>query len=148
MNTIVKVKKVRENAVLPKRSTEGSSGADLYACIDGPIVLEPGKLVKISTGIAVELADRNMAAFLFARSGLGVKHGITLSNSVGVVDSDYRGEVCVGLCNVSDEPYTIQPGERVAQMVIMPVICAQYVEALELGDTDRGEGGFGSSGKL
>ena len=148
MNTIVKVKKVRENAVLPKRSTEGSAGADLYACIDGPIVLEPGKLVKISTGIAVELADRNMAAFLFARSGLGVKHGITLSNSVGVVDSDYRGEVCVGLCNVSDEPYTIQPGERVAQMVIMPVICAQYVEALELGDTDRGEGGFGSSGKL
>ena len=148
MNSIVKVKKLRENAVLPQRATEGSAGADLYACIEEPIVLEPGRLAKIPTGIAIELADKGMAAFLFARSGLGVKHGITLSNSVGVVDSDYRGEICVGLCNVSCEPYTIQPGERVAQMVIMPVVCAEYVEAQELGDTDRGAGGFGSTGKL
>ena len=147
MNTEIKVKKLRENAVMPKRATEGSAGADLYACIDEPVVLQPGKLAKIPTGIAIELADKSMAAFLFARSGLGVKHGITLSNSVGVVDSDYRGEVCVGLCNVSDEPYTIQPGERVAQMVIMPVVCAEFVETDELGDTERGAGGFGSSGR-
>lgn len=147
MNSIVKVKKLRENAVLPHRATEGSAGADLYACIDEPILLEPGRLVMIPTGIAIELADKGMAAFLFARSGLGVKHGITLSNSVGVVDSDYRGEVCVGLCNVSSEPYTITPNERIAQMVIMPVVCADYVEAQELGDTERGAGGFGSTGK-
>ena len=147
MNSIVKVKKRRENAVLPHRATEGSAGADLYACIDEPILLEPGGLVMIPTGIAIELADKGMAAFLFARSGLGVKHGITLSNSVGVVDSDYRGEVCVGLCNVSSEPYTITPNERIAQMVIMPVVCADYVEAQELGDTERGAGGFGSTGK-
>ena len=120
---------------------------DLYACIDEPVVLAPGKLVKIPTGIAIELADSGLAAFLFARSGLGVKHGITLANSVGVVDSDYRGEVCVGLCNVSDEPYTIEPGERVAQMVIMPVACAEFMEVSELGDTERGAGGFGSSGR-
>ncbi len=144
---VVKVKKLKENAVLPKRATEGSAGADLYACIDEPITIRPGDLVKIPTGIAIELADKNLAAFLFARSGLGVKHGITLSNSVGVVDSDYRGEICVGLCNVSDKEYTVSPMERVAQMVIMPVIGAQFVEAESLSDTERGEGGFGSSGK-
>ncbi len=147
-SSIVKVKKLKENAVVPKRATEGSAGADLYACIDEPVELLPGQLAKIPTGIAIELADKGLAAFLFARSGLGVKHGITLSNSVGVVDSDYRGEICVGLCNVSDKPYTIQPMERVAQMVIMPVICAEFVEAETLGETERGEGGFGSSGKL
>ena len=148
MKTIVKVKKLNDHAVVPQRATEGSAGADLYACIDSPVTLEPGKLVKIPTGIAIELSDSGMAAFLFARSGLGVKHGITLANSVGVVDSDYRGEVCVGLCNVSDTPYTIQPGERVAQMVIMPVAAAEFVEAAALSSTERGEDGFGSSGKL
>ena len=144
---LVKVKKVRENAVIPQRATDGSAGADLTACLEEPLELLPGKLAKIPTGIAIELADPGLAAFLFGRSGLGVKHGITLSNSVGVVDSDYRGEICVGLCNVSDEPYTIQPGERVAQLVIMPVIQAEFVEAETLGETQRGEGGFGSSGK-
>lgn len=148
MKTTVKVKKLNDSAVLPHRATAGSAGADLCACIDTPVTIAPGKLVKIPTGIAIELEDSSLAAFLFARSGLGVKHGITLANSVGVVDSDYRGEVCVGLCNVSDEPYTIQPKERIAQMVIMPVAAAEYVEAAELGATDRGEGGFGSSGKL
>ncbi len=145
---LVKVKKLRENAVLPKRATEDSAGADLYACIDEPLTIAPGELVKIPTGIAIEPADRNCAAFLFARSGLGVKHGITLANSVGVVDSDYRGEICVGLCNVSNEPYTIHPQERVAQMVLMPVLAADFVETEALSDTERGEGGFGSSGKL
>jgi len=143
----VKIKKLRENAVVPKRATEFSAGADLYACIDEPVTIAPSGLAKIPTGIAIELPRGDFAAFLFARSGLGVKHGITLSNSVGVVDSDYRGEICVGLCNVSSEPYTIQPNERVAQMVIIPVACADFVEAEELSDTVRGEGGFGSTGK-
>lgn len=147
MKTQVKVKRLNDNAVLPKRATEGSAGADLYACINEPVTIAPGELVKIPTGIAIELESNDLAAFLFARSGLGVKHGITLSNSVGVVDSDYRGEVCVGLCNVSNEPYTIQPNERIAQMVIMPVACADFIEAEELSDTVRGEGGFGSTGK-
>ena len=147
MKTQVKVKRLNDNAVLPKRATEGSAGADLYACINEPVTIAPGQLVKIPTGIAIELESNDLAAFLFARSGLGVKHGITLSNSVGVVDSDYRGEVCVGLCNVSSEPYTIQPNERIAQMVIMPVACAGFIEVSELGDTSRGAGGFGSTGK-
>ena len=144
----VKVKKLRENAVMPKRATEFSAGADLYACIDEPVTINPAELAKIPTGIAIELPQSDLAAFLFARSGLGVKHGITLSNSVGVVDSDYRGEICVGLCNVSDKPYTIQPNERIAQMVIMPVVLADFIQADELNETKRGEGGFGSSGKL
>lgn len=143
----VKIKKLKENAVLPKRATEFSAGTDLYACIEEPIVLKPSELAKIPTGIAIELPRGDLAAFLFARSGLGVKHGITLSNGVGVVDSDYRGEICVGLCNVSDKPYTIQPNERIAQMVIMPVVLADFTEVNELGDTQRGTGGFGSSGK-
>ena len=147
MKTQVKVKRLNDNAVLPKRATEGFAGADLYACINEPVTIAPGQLVKIPTGIAIELESNELAAFLFARSGLGVKHGITLSNSVGVVDSDYRGEVCVGLCNVSSEPYTIQPNERIAQMVIMPVACAGFIEVSELGDTSRGAGGFGSTGK-
>ena len=148
MNQKVNVKKLREDAVIPQRATDGSAGADLYACIDEPVTIAPGQLVKIPTGIAIELSDSGMAAFLFARSGLGVKHGITLANSVGVVDSDYRGEICVGLCNVSSEPYTVTPHERVAQMVIMPVVCADFIEVAELGQTQRGAGGFGSSGKL
>ena len=148
MSEIVKVKKLKENAVVPKRATAGSAGADLYACIDEPVVIGPSQLVKIPTGIAIELQRADLGAFLFARSGLGVKYGITLSNGVGVVDSDYRGEICVGLCNVSDKPYTIQPGERVAQMVIMPVLLADFIEADELSDTQRGAGGFGSSGKM
>lgn len=144
----VKIKKLRDNAVIPKRATEFSAGADLYACIDQPVTIEPSGLAKIPTGIAIELPKADLAAFLFARSGLGVKYGITLSNSVGVVDSDYRGEICVGLCNVSDKPYTIQPNERIAQMVIMPVVLADFVETDELSDTLRGESGFGSSGRL
>ena len=144
----VKVKKLRENAVMPKRATEFSAGADLYACIDEPVTINPAELAKIPTGIAIDIPQSDLAAFIFARSGLGVKHGITLSNSVGVVDSDYRGEICVGLCNVSDKPYTIQPNERIAQMVIMPVALADFIQADELNETKRGEGGFGSSGKL
>ncbi len=144
----IKIKKLNEKAVIPHRATTGSAGADLYACIEEAAVLSPGQLIKIPTGIAIELSEKNYAAFIFGRSGLGVKYGITLSNGVGVIDSDYRGEICVGLCNVSNKPYTIQPGERIAQMVIMPVVCVPFVEVDELSDTQRGSGGFGSSGKL
>lgn len=143
----LKIKKLKENAKIPKTATNGSAGMDLYACIDAPITLEPGQLAIVPTGIAIELPDNSCAAFLYARSGLGVKHGICLSNGVGVIDSDYRGEVCAGLCNVSDKPYTIEPDERICQMVIAPVLVPQIVEVDELSDTQRGEGGFGSTGK-
>lgn len=142
----LKIKKLKENAKIPKRATGGSAGMDLYACIDEPITLAPGQLAIVPTGIAIELADNTCAAFLYARSGLGVKHGICLSNGVGVIDSDYRGEICAGLCNVSDKEYTINPDERVCQMVIAPVLTPEIVEVDELGDTARGEGGFGSTG--
>ncbi|MBQ7384902.1 MAG: dUTP diphosphatase [Ruminococcus sp.] len=147
MNNILKIRKVRENAVVPKYATSGSAGMDLYACIDEAVTLEPGKLLMIPTGIAIELPSKDLAAFIHARSGLGVKHGVCLSNGVGVVDSDYRGEVCVGLCNVSDKAYTIEPFERVAQMVIAPVAVMEIEEVAELSDTTRGSGGFGSTGR-
>ncbi len=143
----LKIKKLKENARIPQRATNGSAGMDLYACIDSSVTLAPGQLAIIPTGIAIELPDNTCAAFLYARSGLGVKHGICLSNGVGVIDSDYRGEVCAGLCNVSDKPYVIEPFERVAQMVIAPVLTPDIVETDELSDTARGEGGFGSSGR-
>ena len=143
----LKINKLKENAKIPKRATTGSAGMDLYACIDKPITLAPGQLAIVPTGIAIALPDNTCAAFLYARSGLGVKHGICLSNGVGVIDSDYRGEICAGLCNVSDKTYTIEPDERVCQMVIAPVLTPDVVEASELDDTDRGEGGFGSTGK-
>lgn len=142
----LKIKKLKPNAKIPMRATNGSAGMDLYACIDEPITLAPGELAVVPTGIAIELPDNGCAAFLYARSGLGVKHGICLSNGVGVIDSDYRGEICAGLCNVSNEPYTINPDERVCQMVIAPVFLPQITEVCELGDTERGEGGFGSTG--
>ena len=143
----LKIKKLKENAKIPQRATNGSAGMDLYACIAESVTLAPGQLTVIPTGIAIELPDNTCAAFLYARSGLGVKHGICLSNGVGVIDSDYRGEVCVGLCNVSGKPYVIEPFERVAQMVIAPVLTPDITEVDELSDTARGEGGFGSSGR-
>lgn len=144
----LKIKKVREDAVVPSRATLGSAGLDLSACIDAPITISPGQLLKIPTGIAIELPSVDLGAFIYARSGLGVKHGICLSNGVGVVDSDYRGEILVGLCNVSDKDYTVQPGERVAQLIVMPVTLLPVLETRELSDTIRGAGGFGSTGKV
>ena len=143
----LKIRKLREGAKIPRRATEGAAGMDLYACIDESITLAPQQLVIVPTGIAIELPDNGCAAFLYARSGLGVKHGICLANGVGVIDSDYRGGVCAGLCNVSDKPYVIAPGERIAQMVIAPVFTPDVVEVSELSDTQRGAGGFGSTGK-
>lgn len=143
--TTLKIKKMRENAILPQRATPGSAGLDLCACIDAPLLLPARDHAVVPTGIAIELPE-GTAGFVFARSGLGIKHGIALANGVGVIDSDYRGEICVGLCNVSDKPYTVEPFERVAQMVIAPVIVPTVTEVSELSDTERGEGGFGSTG--
>lgn len=132
---------------LPRHATAGSAGADLCANIDVPITVKPMERVVIPTGLAIELPDANCGAFLFARSGLGIKHGLTLSNGVGVIDSDYRGEIGVGLVNLSDKAYTIEPGERVAQLCILPVLQFEAEDAQELGDTARGAGGFGSTGR-
>ena len=145
--SILKIKKVRENAIIPKRATGGSAGMDLYACIDTPIEMKPGDRVMVPTGIAIALPDANQVALIFARSGLAVKKGINLSNSVGVIDSDYRGEIQVGLINQSRDTYTLEAGERIAQLVVMPVCLPEVQEVFELDDTERGEGGFGSTGR-
>lgn len=145
-NKIYIIKK-RENAVIPTKATKGSAGLDLYAAIENPINIKPGDLVKIPTGIAISLPNEQLVALIFARSGLGVKHGITLSNGVGVVDSDYRGEIFVGLCNVSKEDYTINPEDRIAQIIVMPISNFTLMQVENLDKTQRDESGFGSTGK-
>ena len=125
----------------PQRATTGS------ACIEEDIIISPRQLVRIPTGIAIALPGPEYVALVYARSGLGIKHGIALSNGVGVIDSDYRGEIQVGLTNLSDKPYTIHPGDRIAQLVVTPVVLPQLEWVEELDDTDRGTGGFGSTGQ-
>ena len=132
---------------LPMPATAGAAGADLCANLDEPLTLPPMGRAVIPTGIAMELPIAGYGGFVFARSGLGIRHGLTLSNGVGVIDSDYRGEICVGLVNLSDAAYTIQPGERIAQLCILPVMAFQPQETQELSDTARGTGGFGSTGR-
>lgn len=144
--SVIKIKKLRENAKIPFRATPGSAGMDLYACIDEPELIKPQKIAVIPTGIAVELESPEYVALIYARSGLAIKHGIAPANCVGVVDSDYRGEVCVGLVNQTDEPFTVQPQDRIAQMVIAPVELPRIEVVDELGGTERGAGGFGSTG--
>ena len=139
--------KVSKNAKVPYRATPGSAGMDLCACIEKDVVLSPGDRVLIKTGIAISLPSPEYVAFIFARSGLGIKHGITLSNGVGVIDSDYRGEIGVGLCNLGSETYTIKSGERIAQMVVMKVQTPDLQEVENLDSTERGTGGFGSTGR-
>lgn len=118
----VNITTVRENAIIPTKATSGSAGFDLHACIDKDLPIKKGDLIRVPCGIAIELPSSEYAAFIFARSGLGIKYGISLSNGVGVIDSDYRGEIQVGLCRTSDgDPYTIKNGDRIAQMIIMPV---------------------------
>ena len=146
MQTTLKIQKKNPKAILPKRATEGSAGMDLYACMEEEITLRPGDLAVIPTGIAIGLPGPDYAALVFARSGLGVKHGISLSNCVGVIDSDYRGEIQVGLCNLGNQPYTIRPEERIAQLVVTPVCLLPIEEVEVLDETGRGEGGFGSTG--
>ena len=139
--------KVGTEIPLPSRGTAGSAGLDLRACLDEPVIISPRQLVRIPTGIAVALPGPEYVALVFARSGLGIKHGVSLSNGVGVIDSDYRGEIQVGLTNLSDIPYTVQPGDRIAQLVVTPVVAPELEIVDELEDTGRGTGGFGSTGR-
>ncbi len=132
---------------LPSYATDGSAGLDLRACLDGPLTISPGESHLINTGVAIHLADPNVAATILPRSGLGHKHGIVLGNLVGVIDSDYQGPLMISCWNRSSQPYVIQPGERIAQLVIVPVIKAQFEIVQEFQQSDRGAGGFGSSGQ-
>lgn len=143
----LKIKLLSPKAVMPKYATPGSAAMDLSACIDEAVTLAPGQRALIPTGIAISLPSPQYVALVFVRSSMGIKYGIGLSNGVGVIDSDYRGEIHVGLTNLSDAPYTVQPGDRVAQLAIMPVAQVQPVQVEELDETDRGAGGFGSTGK-
>lgn len=143
----IRFQKLHPNAVIPQRATPGSAGMDLVACIEEPVRLPAGGRAMIPTGLAMAIPTAEWVGLVYARSGLAVRHGITLSNSVGVIDSDYRGEIRVGLCNLGQEPYTIQPGERIAQLIISPVLLPPVEEADELDSTERGTGGFGSTGK-
>ena len=141
----MKITRMPHNKFLPEYKTEGSSGMDLYAAIEKEITLKPLERILIPTGIKIEIPVEYEAQ-IRAGSGLSVKHGITLINAVGTVDADYRGEVCVGLVNLSNEEYTIKPDDRIAQMVIAKVEKAQIEVTTELAESKRGEGGFGSTG--
>lgn len=144
----LKIKKLSDNAFLPKRATEKSAGYDLSACLSEPLTIEPHTIAKVPTGISAELVSGCDAVLLiYARSSLATKYGVTLANCVGVVDSDYRGEIIVAMINHSDKPYTISHGDRIAQLVISPVLLPDVEEVQELSDTARGQGGFGSTGK-
>ena len=144
---MVKVKLLDNSAAIPERASEGAAGYDLRACIDAPITLRRGEISFVPTGIAIELPGKEFVALLTARSGLACKHGITLANSVGVIDSDYRGEIKVALINLGSSDFVINPGERIAQMLIMPVALPQLSVVEELSETIRGGGGFGSTGR-
>lgn len=141
----VKIKKISEKAILPEYQTAGAAGMDIAACLDETVVLKPFERKLIPTGFAIAV-PQGYAAFLYARSGLASKKGITLTNCVGVIDSDYRGEVKVALVNLSDEDFEINSGDRIAQMVISEVKCADLKEVDSLDETDRAAGGFGSTG--
>lgn len=143
----IHVKRTNPYAILPRYATAGAAGMDLSACLTGEeVTLAPGERALIPTGIAVAVPLHHVG-LIFARSGLAVKQGITLSNGVGVIDSDYRGELKVGLINLGSQPYTVRHGERIAQLAIMPVVQTRPMEVEELDDTARGTGGFGSTGK-
>ena len=139
--------KIGKEIPTPFYATPGSAAMDLHACLDQPITLLPGGRTVIPTGIAIALPSAEYVALVFARSGLGIKHGVALSNGVGVIDSDYRGEIRVGLTNLSDTPYTISPGDRIAQLAVMPVVRPELTVCAELPQTQRGQGGFGSTGR-
>ncbi len=141
----VRIKKMRENAKIPAYATSGSAAVDLSAAIDEPIVLAPSERRLIPTGVAISI-PKNTVAILSARSGLSAKKGIAAANGIGVIDSDYRGEIFFSAINLSRESYTVTPGERVAQLMLMPVYTMSLIETDSLDETERGEGGFGSTG--
>lgn len=142
----IQLKKLREGAVMPKRGSEYSAGYDLFACIDAPVTLAPHETVKIGTGISASVPEGYFGA-VFARSGLAAKQGLRPANCVGVCDSDYRGEYIVALHNDTEFPQTVSNGDRIAQLVILPFMEADFEFVDELDDTGRGAGGFGSTGK-
>ena len=144
--TVLKIERLEHNNILPEYKTEGAAGMDLCAAISEPVTLKPLERTLIPTGLKIEL-EHGYEAQIRPRSGMSIKHGITLINCVGTIDEDYRGEVCVPVVNISNEAYTIQPDERIAQMIIARVEQAQLEVVTELTATVRGAGGFGSTGK-
>ena len=142
----VKIKKLNENAIIPTYGTEYSAGADLYALLDSTVEIAPHETTFIHTGISVEIPE-GYCGLIFARSSMGAKRGLAPANKVGVIDADYRGEIMVALHNHSEKTATVEPGERVAQLAIVPFLKAEFEEADELSDTVRGVGGFGSTGR-
>jgi len=148
MTTVdLKVLDARMAEQLPAYATPGSAGLDLRACLDAPITLEPGQTTLIPTGLAIHIADPGLAAIILPRSGLGHKHGIVLGNLVGLIDSDYQGQLMVSCWNRGQTTFVINPMERIAQLVLVPVVQAAFRRVEEFGESERGEGGFGSTGK-
>lgn len=141
------IMRLTKTAILPLRATDGSAGFDLFADIPDAVTILPRHTIKIGTGICLEITDNNIVGLVYSRSGLSTKFGITLANCVGVIDSDYRGEVIIALHNSSEFAYEIQPAERVAQLVLTPIITPKIVEVTSVENTDRGSNGFGSTGK-
>lgn len=147
MNHILKIKKLNENAVVPAQATAGSAGMDLSACLDNDVIIAPGEIKLIPTGLAAAPDTDQCALLIYPRSGLASKHGISLVNCVGVVDSDYRGEIKIPLINNSHESFTVTNGMRIAQMIMTPVIIPRIEAADKLDETQRSSGGFGSTGQ-
>lgn len=142
----IPVKKLRENAILPTYGSSEAAGADLYACLEGPVTIAPGQTAFIPTGLAMALPS-SYVGLVCARSGIACKRGLAPANKVGVIDSDYRGEFLVALHNHGSEAQSVEPGERIAQLLIVPVLTPGFAQVQELSDTRRGDGGFGSTGK-
>ena len=148
MTTVdIRILDARVADALPAYATPGSAGLDLRACVDAPVVLEPGQAQLIPTGLAMHLGDPGLAAMILPRSGLGHKHGIVLGNLVGLIDSDYQGPLMVSCWNRGREAFSVQPMERIAQMIIVPVVQARFQRVEAFAESSRGEGGFGSTGK-
>lgn len=143
----IKILDPRMREFLPAHATGGSAGVDLRACLDEAIVLAPGQTVLVPTGLAIHIGDPAYAALILPRSGLGHKHGIVLGNLVGLIDSDYQGQLMVSVWNRGQKHFTIEPGERIAQMVFVPVVQAEFNLVEEFDGSERGEGGFGHSGR-
>lgn len=146
MQINVKIKKVRENVQIPEYATKGSAALDLRSASDKAVIIPARSRAAVPTGIAVSPSDDSVVSIVCARSGLATKHGISLANGIGVIDSDYRGEILVSLINNSDTDFTVEPGDRVAQLMFMPVLSANLIKCDELDETERGSGGFGSTG--
>ncbi len=141
------IKLLSPTAAVPERASDGAAGYDLRADIAEKTVLAPGGIFAVPTGVCIELPSKNLVAVVCARSGLAIKKGITLANGVGIIDSDYRGEIKVGLINLGKEPFEIAPGDRIAQLLIMPVETPEFTVVDSISETERGAGGFGSTGR-